>query len=451
MKKIFLIVGTLFFMSSCNIYTTYKRPEVKVDSTYRDSAVSEDTTSLASLSWRELFTDSKLQILIEQGLVSNTDLRIAQLKVTESEAALQAARLAYAPSVSVTPQGTLGRLGDYTSKTYDLSLSASWEVDIFGKIRNAKESSKAALEQTLAYKQAVQTQLIATIANSYYTLLMLDGQLEITKRTAENWEKNVSTMRALKLAGRTTEAAVAQSEANYIAVKSSILSFEQQINEVENSLCTLLALSAQKIERGELSTQKFPAELSIGVPLQLLSNRPDVRQAEYVLTKAFYETNKARSAFYPSLSLSGSAGWTNSGGGVVLNPGGLMLSVLGSLAQPIFNKGLNKANLKITKAQQEEAVLSFQQAILSAGAEVNDALTQWQTSRRQIEFDVEKIAALESALNSTKLLMMHGNITYLEVLVAQQSLLQSELNLLSNKFNEIQGVISLYHSLGGGC
>lgn len=440
-------------LGSCQIYRSYERPEsVTVsDSLYRQSNIANDTTSLAALTWKELFTDPQLQQLIETGLNNNTDLRIARLKVEEAEALLMTSRLSYLPSLSLTPQGTLKSIdGEKPAKTYNLAASAEWEIDLFGKILNNKRGAQAALEGSEAYRQAVQTQLVATIANSYYTLLMLDEQLDITRRTAETWTESVRAMKALKRAGQATEMAVAQTEAGKLAVDASVVSLEQQINEMENSLSTLLGMTPQEISRSTLDVQQFPDSLSTGVPLQLLSRRPDVRQCEAQLAVAYYATNSARSAFYPSINLSGSAGWTNAAGAAITNPGQWLLTAVGSLVQPIFNKGQNIANLKIAKAQQEEALLTFQQSLLNAGAEVNDALVQWQAAKKRIALDEQQTASLRSALRSSELLMQHSSQNYLEVLTARQTLLQAELDLVSDRFDKIQGVINLYHALGGG-
>lgn len=452
-KKIVIAILFAFPLSGGHIYRAYERPESVVvsDSLYREPVAGADTVSLASLSWKELFTDPQLQMLIETGLANNTDLGIARLKVKEAEAQLMTSRLSYLPSVSFTPQGTLTSVdGSKPSKTYNLAVAADWEIELFGKLLNSKRGAQAALEQSEAYRQAVQTQLVATIANSYYTLLMLDRQLDITRRTADTWSESVRTMKALKRAGQTTEMAVAQTEAGKLSVDASVLSLERQINETENSLSTLLGMSPQEIGRSTLEKQEFPDSLSTGVPLQLLSRRPDVRQCEAQLAVAYYATNSARSAFYPGITLSGSAGWTNAAGAVITNPGQWLLSAVGSLVQPLFNRGKNIANLKIAKAQQEEALLTFRQSLLNAGAEVNDALVQWQTARQRILLDEQQTASLRSALRSSELLMQHSSQNYLEVLTARQSLLQAELNVAADRFDEIQGVINLYHALGGG-
>lgn len=451
MNKIFYILLAAALVSSCGIYTPYKRPEVKTDGLFRDTTSATDTASLGNRPWKELFTDPALQELIEQGLASNTDLQTARLRVKEAEASLLSARLSYLPSVSLDPQGSISSFNNQKAvKTYQLPVSASWEIDIFGKVTNAKRGAKAALEQSEAYRQAVQTQLIATIANSYYTLLMLDSQLSISCQTATNWKENLKAMQAMKKAGLYNEAAVAQAEANSLSANASLLTLQQQINETENGLSVLLGNVPQHITRSKMEEQQFPKELSSGLPLQLLSNRPDVKEAEASLAQAFYYTNQTRSAFYPSINLGGSAGWTNNGGAAITNPGALLLSAVGSLTQPLFNKGTNIANLKIAKAQQEEAILAFQQSLLNAGAEVNNALTQFQVARKKAVITRQQVATLETAVKNTRLLMKHGDYTYLEVLTAQETLLQAQLSLVSTRFDEIQGVVNLYHALGGG-
>ena len=454
-KLITLSVSCLL-LSSCGIYTTYERPsDINTDGLYgqdlNEEAVAVDTASIASLSWRELFTDSHLQMLIEHALQSNTDLLSAQQRIKEAEATLSSAKLAYLPSFMLTPQGGVSSFDKSKgSWTYTGIASASWEIDIFGKLTNAKRRSKALYLQSLEYEQAVSTSLIANVANLYYTLLMLDEQYRISEETAVNWRESVRAMRAMMAAGMTNEASVSQSEANCRQVEASLLDLKQQIKEVENSLSILLGEVPGGIERGHLAGQDFPEDLTVGVPLQLLSRRPDVKSAELSLASAFYSTNAARSAFYPSITLSGTAGWTNSAGNMIINPGKLLLSAVGALTQPLFNKGLNIAQLKIAKAQQEEAKLAFQQALLNAGSEVNNALTQVQTARGKTELRTGQIISLENALRSTQLLMQHGTSTYLEVLTAQQSLLSAQLTQVADRFDEIQGIINLYQALGGG-
>lgn len=449
-----IILCSIVLLTGCSIYRPYSRPElnVKTDYLYGPDVVAEDTASIADLKWTELFTDPMLQSLIREGLENNTDLGIARLRVKEAEATLLSSRLAYLPSILLTPQGGLSSYdGAKPAKTYSLATSAEWEIDLFGKITNAKRGARAALESSRAYRQAVQTQLIATIANSYYNLLMLDSQLDISRRTADSWAEVLRTYEAKERVGEATEAAVAQAKANKLSVDASVLTLQKQIRAQENSLSAMLGSVPKRIERSSLEEQQFPDTLSIGVPLQLLGRRPDVHQAEQALAQAFYATNAARSAFYPSITLSGSAGWTNKGGTVISNPGAWLLNALGSLTQPLFNRGQNIANLRIAKAQQEEALLSFRQSLLKAGNEVNDALMQWQTANARLKIIQEQVFTLQSAVSDTRQLMEHSsNATYLEVLTAQQSLLQAELTVANDKFDKIQGVINLYHALGGG-
>lgn len=451
-KQIITLTVAALTLSSCGIYTKYKPVTEVPDNLYGEEVAAADTLdNIGNLSWREVFTDSQLQALIEQGLQNNTDLQSAQWRVKEAEATMLSAKLAYLPSFALSPQGTVSSFDKGKAvQTYTLPVTASWELDIFGRIRNAKRRSKALLEQSREYKQAVQTQLIAGIANTYYTLLMLDAQLEISNRTEKAWKETVDATRALMDAGLANEAAVSQMEATYYSICTSVLDLKEQINQVENSLSLLLAETPHAVRRGSLQGQELPAHLAVGIPVQMLANRPDVRSAERSLESAFYATNQARSAFYPSIVLSGSAGWTNSAGSMIVNPGKFIATAVGSLTQPLFNRGANIAQLKIAKAQQEEAKLSFQQALLNAGSEVNESLVQYQTAQEKSAYYDKQIKSLNKALESTSLLMQHGNTTYLEVLTAQQTLLNAQLTQVANRFTEIQGVINLYQALGGG-
>lgn len=443
-------------MSSCNIYRKYQRPEVVVNGLYRDvtsdtDTLKSDTANMGNLPWKEMFTDSKLQALIEEGLANNLDLQTAALRVKEYEAQLLSARLAYLPSFNLTPTGTVASFDNSkATQTYQLPVAASWEVDLFGRLLNSKRAAKAALLQSEWYRQAVQTQVVAAIANGYYTLLMLDAQLSLSEETAKSWAESVRTTRALKDAALTTQAAVSQSEAQYNAVEISIVELRQQIREAENALCLLLGRPAGAVERGMLDEQDIPAELSAGVPVQLLSNRPDVRQAEAALMVAFANTNVARSAFYPQLTLSGTAGWTNSVGSQVLNPGKLILSATAGLVQPIFNKGANTAKLRVAKAQQEEARLAFQKSLLNAGNEVSNALYQYKTVQDKKLSREEQIFSLEAAVKETEELQRLSTTTYLEVLTARQALLSARLSQVADAFQELQAMVNLYQALGGG-
>lgn len=446
----FILLWAVCLMTGCSIYKPYSRPEVQTEGLYRDLEETRDTASIATLGWRNLFSDKNLQALIEKGLERNTNLRVAHIRVKAAEAVLMNARLSYLPSVVLTPDGSIsGTEGAKAIKTYNLAASASWEIDLFGKVTNAKREALAALEGSRAYRQAVETQLIATIANSYYMLLMLDRPLIISEQTLITWKETEHSIEALKRAGKSNDAAVLQAKANRLALEASVVSIRKSIRETENVLSALLADTSHDIMRGALQKQQFPDTLSAGLPIQLLANRPDVRQAEWNLAQAYYATNAARSAFYPSLTLSGSTGWTNNVGGVVVNPGSWLFSAVGSLMQPLFNKGTNIANLRQAKARQEEALLLFQQSLLDAGKEVNNALTRWQSARIRIDYVNQQIMTLQEAVRKTELLMQHTSTNYLEVLTARQRLLEAELTQAQDKFEEIQGVIDLYHAVGG--
>lgn len=449
MKNPILVIASICILTSCGVYRKYERPEIQTDGLFQNNTAI-DTTTIATIPWRELFTDTCLQHLISAALEHNTDLQVAHLKVEEAKAVVQKAKLSYLPSLGVTVEGGISKFDGTTTRTYNIGAAASWELDIFGKMTAAKSEAAAAFESSHAYRQAVQTGLISTVADSYYTLLMLDEQLKINLQTQESWNKTVRVLDALKRGGKSNEAAVLQARANLLSLENTAVSLRQSISETENALSSILAQSSQHIERGLLDDQQFTDTFSIGVPVQLLSNRPDVRQAEFELARAYYATNVARSAFYPSITLSGTIGWTNNGGGVVTNPGQWLMNAIGSLVQPLFNRGANIANLKIAKARQEEAKLLFQQSLFNAGQEVNDALVQWQSARKRISGGNSQVEILEEAVRKTELLMRHSNTTYLEVLTAQQSLLEAQTTLAKDRFDEIQAIINLYHALGGG-
>ena len=456
-KQIITLMCATALLSSCHIYKSYDRPEdITAAGLYRDTTsvndtLVADTANFGNLPWREVFTDPQLQALIEQALANNPDLRSAALNVKKAEAALMSARLAYAPTLALSPQGTSWDKGKAT-QTYSLPVTASWQIDLFGQILNPKRGAQVSLKQTQFYEQAVQTQVIANVANMYYTLLMLDRQLQITESTADILKKNVETVEAMKDAGiyNTTSAGVEQTRAAYAQVLASLPSMRQSIRETENALCLMLNQPAQEIERGVLESQQLPTEFSAGIPLQLLSNRPDVKAAEMSLAASYYNTNSARAAFYPQITLSGSAGWTNSAGSAIVNPGKLLASAIGSLTQPLFYRGANIARLKQAKAQEEQSKIQFQTTLLKAGNEVSNALYQYQmTSEKAISREIQVNSARKAA-EDTKELFNLGTSTYLEVLSAEQSYLSAQISEVSDTFDRMQAVISLYQALGGG-
>ena len=406
-------------------------------------SVPNDTISSASVTWEEFFTDQHLQEWIRLGLDYNSDLNIARLKVKEAEAALMASKWALLPGADFNMRG--GLPGQFSA-----SLDVSWQTDIFGSLRNSKRKAQAALEQSEAYRQAVQTQLVATIANSYYTLLKLDEQLAISNRTLKTWEESIRTLEALKRAGKTNEAAVLQAKANMLSVEANVLTLEKEILAVENSLCALLGLVPMPIERSTLNEQVLPKKLVAGVPALLLSRRPDVKQAEMKLAQAFYTVNSAKASFYPNITLSGALGWTTGSGNISVDPGSIIANLIASLTQPVFGRGANKARLATAQSQMEQAAYSFRQSLLDAGVEVNNALTLWQTAQKRVELDKKQILNLQAAIWNTQLLMKHGNAEYLEVLTAQKNLLQAELTEAADKYDEIISAVNLYQALGGG-
>ena len=460
MKKfLFLISVCAVCLSACKQYSNYERPDALtkgIDSLYRDSTrqyqvVKADTTNFGNTPWKKVFTDAKLQTLIQKALDNNLDLQSAELTVQQSQAALKVARLAYYPTLSFNPQGTVSSwdFGKAT-KTYSFPINASWQIASFGKIRNTKKQAEANLELSKAYKQAARTSIIAGVANMYYTLQMLDEQLRTTKETVEIWKESVRTMELMKQAGMTNEAAIGQARANLIQLEASVPTLEQNIREVENALCLILNIPAEPIARTAFNADNFPASFSTGVPLQLLANRPDVHAAEMQVVSAFYNVNIARSSFYPSLTISGQAAWTNSAGNIV-NPGKILATALASLTQPLFAQGQLKAQLKISKLQYENSLLQFRNTLLSAGNEVSNALTAYQTAILRQEATQKQVDELKKTLENTQMLFKHTNSTsYLETLTAQQSLIQAQLSLISDKFDKVQAVINLYQALGGG-
>lgn len=457
LNKIILLATASLVMTSCGLYNKYERPEVNTKGLVRDTvsttdtlAVS-DTTSFGNLPWREVFTDSHLQSLIETALSNNTNLLNAALNVKMVEDQLMVAKLAFVPGFTFSPQGTLASWdGGNTSKTYSLPVTASWSIDLFGNLLNQKRSAQMALLATRDYQQVVQTKVISNVANMYYTLLMLDKQLEVvndmTKLTEETWK----IMKIQKELGRVKETSVQSAEANYYSVQAQATDLKRQIRETENSLSLLLGQQAQSIQRGTFEGQSLPAEFSTGVSLQLLNNRPDVHYAEMSLAQCFYDVNTARSRFYPNITISGTGAYTNSGGGGITNPGKWLLSAVGSLTQPIFAHGQIVAGLKAAKSKQEQAFNTWQNAVLSAGSEVSNALVLYNSSDEKSKLEEKQVASLKKNVEYNKMLFNDGSATYLEVITAQQSLLNAELSKVADDFYKMQAVVNLYYALGGG-
>ena len=456
-NKIMLFASASLLMTSCGLYNKYERPDVDTNGLVRDvvsntdTLAVSDTTNFGNLPWSEVFTDPKLQSLIETGLANNTNLLNAALNVKMVEDQLMVAKLAFIPGFTFSPQGTVASWdGNKASKTYSLPVTASWSVDLFGNLLNVKRSAQMSLLATKDYQQVVQTKVISNIANMYYTLLMLDKQLQVvndmTKLTEETW----NIMKIQKELGRVKETSVQSCEANYYSVQAQAVDLKRQIRETENSLSLLLGQQAQTIERGSFEEQSLPTKFSTGIGLQLLNNRPDVHYAEMSLAQCFYDVNTARSRFYPNITISGTGAFTNSGGGRITNPGKWLLSAVGSLTQPIFAHGQLVAGLKVAKAKQEQAYNTWQNAVLSAGSEVSNALVLYNSSDEKSKLEAKQVESLKKNVEYNKMLFNDGSATYLEVITAQQSLLNAELSKVADDFYKMQAVVNLYYALGGG-
>ena len=455
--NILIMISAAAIMSSCGIYNKYERPDVNTTGLVRDSAsitdtlAVSDTTSFGNLPWRSVFTDPQLQSLIETGLAHNTNMLNAALNVKMVEAQLLAAKLAYVPSFTFSPQGTISSWdGNKATKTYSLPVQASWSIDLFGNLLNQKRGAQMALLATKDYQLVVKTGLISNIANMYYTLMMLDKQLEIVDNMAGLTKDTWNMMKLQKDLGRAKETSVQSAEANYYSVLAQAADLKRQIRETENSLSLLLGQPAQTIARGKLADQSLPSTFSTGVGIQMLNNRPDVHYAEMSLAQCFYDTQAARSKFYPNITISGSGAFTNSSGMGIVNPGKWLLSAVGSLVQPIFQHGQLIAGLKVAKAQQEQAYNTWQNAVLSAGSEVSNALVLYNSSDEKSRLEARQVESLTKNVEYTKDLFRMGSSTYLEVITAQQSLLNAELSKVADDFNKMQAVVNLYYALGGG-
>ena len=456
-KKVLLFAAAGISLASCGLYNKYERPEVNTQGLVRDpvsltdTLAVADTTSFGNLPWRTVFTDPQLQTLIQQGLDKNADLLNAALNVKMLQAQLAVAKLAFLPNITLSPQGTLSSFdGSKTSKTYQLPVTASWSVDLFGNLLSVKRNAQMQLLASKDYQTAVKTNVISGIANLYYTLLMLDRQQEILDEmaslTKETWD-----MMALQMKfGRARSTSVQSAEASYYSVLAQSADMKRQIREMENSLSLLIGQPGQQIPRGKLYDQMLPTEFSTGVSLQLLSNRPDVHAAEMKLASCFHNVQTARSRFYPSIRISGTGAFTNSAGAAVINPGKWLLSAVGSLTQPLFANGQLIAGLKVAKAQQEQAFNDWQNLVFKAGNEVSNALVSYNTYAERSQLDSKQTELYRKNVEDTRQLYMSSGSSYLEVISAQANLLNAEISKVTDDFYKMQAVVSLYSALGGG-
>ena len=453
-KVVFAVVA-LVGLSSCGIYKKYETPtSTALTKAYAEARqMPVDSAAFGNLLWEDVFTDPMLVKLIDLALANNTNLRNAQLNVEIAQANLQGARLSYLPSLALAPNGAGASFaGSDLSWSYTLPAQLSWEIDIFGKLLNSKRGAQAAVYKSEAYAQAVRSQIISGVANTYYAIAAVRQQLNLSRNTAQLWSETVTTMKNLKQAGGVTEAAVVQATANYYSILASITDLEVSLDQLNNTMSLLVNTLPQEWEVTDVVNLQVPELIRAGVPMSELAARPDVLAAEQTLAAAFYTTASARAAFYPGLTITANGGFTNLLGSMVKNPGEWFYQLAGSLVAPIFSRGQNIARLKASKKQQEQALNTFEYTLMSAASEVSDALTVYEKSREKSAYLVEQVANLEKSVEYTQDLLMYstGSTNYLEVLTAQQGLLGAQISQITTKLNEARAVINLYQALGGG-
>lgn len=442
-------------LGSCNIYKKYETPtDTPITKAYVEArAVTPDSTAIGNLTWEQVFTDPTLCDYINRALENNTSLRNAMLNVDIAQAQLKGAKLAYLPSVALAPNGAgASYAGSSMSCTYTIPAQVSWEIDIFGKLLNSKRSAQAALYQSEAYAQAARSQIISAVANTYYGIAAVRKQLELMRSTSQIWAENVNTMRDLKEAGRTNEAAVVQSSANYYSIMGNIKDMETSLDQLNNTMALLLNETPRVYDIASVALDKFqaPAFTKDGVSMTELAARPDVAASEQALAMAYYATNSARAAFYPGLTITANGGFTNLLGSFVKNPGDWFIQLAGSLVAPIFSRGRNIANLEASKARQQQALNNFEYTLLGAAAEVSDALTVYENNVAKYGYLEKQVAEMERSVSITNDLLHYADGTYLEVLTALQGLLSAQSGAISCRLNQVQAVINLYQALGGG-
>lgn len=452
----YIIVSVVSVMlTSCGIYKKYEMP---VENRYvNELAQAEhqtvDSLSLPYLGWEQVFTDPILQGYIRKALEQNTDIDNAVLNVKMAQAQLQGAKLSYFPAVALSPNGGAAKYGsgNMDTWTYTIPLSVQWEIDVFGKILNRKRGAKVSLEQMEEYQSATRSQVISAVANVYYSLVLLHQQLDLTERTSVIWKDQVESMKLMKEAAYVNEAAVVQSTANYWSIMSSIPDIRQNIHELNNTMALLLHEHYNDYDVTSSLEFNLPVDPDRGVPMSYLAQRPDVRAAERGLAAAYYNTSSARAAFYPSLNITAQGGFTNLLGSMVQNPGKFFLQLAGQLTAPLFSRGQNIANLKVAKLRQQQAMNNFENTVLSASADVSDALSKYRNNHEKREYVLKQIESLEKSVEYTQeLLSLDQKTTYLEVLTAQSSLLNAQMSSLSCWHNKVSACISLYQAVGGG-
>ena len=449
-----IIAASAAMMSSRHIYKKFELPEEGISGQIAAAQKEEvDSTALGNIEWDEMFTDPQLQALIQIALDKNVDLENARLNVEIANAQLLGARLSYVPQISLSPNGGTASYGGSkitsNSWSYQIPATATWQLDLFGGLLNSKRQAQASVKQTEAYEQAVRSQIIAGVANCYYTIVMLEKELKLSQETAELWKESVQTMKDLKEAGRYNEVAVVQAQANYNSIMAQIPQLEDQLNQAYNSLSLMLNSAPQRWTVDTSYEPVFPEYLEEGVPMKYLAARPDVKAAEQSFAMAYYSTNLARAAFYPNITISATGGFTNLLGSVIKNPGEWFYQLAASLTAPLF-RSQNIASLKAAKAQQQQSLNTFEYTVLSASSEVSNNLVSFNKNRERVKLLEEQVKNLEKAVEYNNDLLTLGTATYLEVLTAQQSLLAAQMSQLQCDLSISQSAISLYQALGGG-
>ena len=451
---IILGLATLSLTGCKSLYGTYKRPEVKTDGLVRDP-INDQTTleganDFGQLPWRDVFTDPNLQAIIEKTLTNNPDLLNAALNIDIAEQQLGAAKLAFLPSLALAPQGTITHFGSHVeaTKSYTLPIASSWEIDLFGNLRNAKKAAQMAMIQMQDYKVAVQTRLICNVANLYYTLLMLDRQNKIVTDMATLTKSTWDMMQLQMDYGRARSTSVQSAQSAYYGVQARATDIKKQTREVENSLSLLMGEPVHSIARGTLDNQKLPSNFSGGIGVEILSNRADVHANEMALAKCFYNVNQARARFYPSLSITASGGWSNGNG--MVNPAKLLFNAIGKLTQPIFMQGKLRAGLRVAEDQYKIAYNKWQNSVLTAGSEVSNALVAYNAAEEKDVLYTKQIEILKKNVEQTQMLYNQSSSSYLEVITAQQNLLNAEISQVQDQFSKLQAIVNLYYALGGG-
>lgn len=459
-SKATLLLLIVLSFQSCFVAKDYQRPKlVETENLFRTDNLPTDSLSIANISWKTLFTDQFLQYYVEEGLQNNMDIRIAIQQILAAEAYAKQGKAGYLPSINLELNATHQELSENSQfgsffnnaiDQYDITANLSWEADIWGKIRSNKRATQAAYLQSISGHQAIKTQLISSIISTYYNLLALDAQLIVTKQTITTRESSVETIKALKDAGQVTLVAVDQNIAQYNNARALQVDIEIAIFKTENTLSILLGKAPQHFERSSLDIQKIEQKITLGVPTKLLRNRPDVMAAEYGLIQSFELTNVANSNFYPSLTLTASGGFQSLDVDNLLNVNSLFANILGSLTQPLFNQRRLKTQKEVTLAQQEQSLLLFKRTLLTAGAEVSNALFSYESETKKFEFRKNEVEALRAAESNSEELLKNGYANYLDLLTARQSALSAELGIIDSKLQQLVSIVNLYEALGGG-